>query len=120
MKTFLFAGFSECKRRVRVRYANDGSRVKTLERTGHTDINMFSLPGPMTKLEAVEWLIAGHFDGGDAEIAAVFADELARLEKDAGVEPTVLAAEEPNEVEETEEVEEDNEVEETEELEDVA
>jgi hypothetical protein len=117
MKTFLFAGFSECKRRVRVRYANDGSRVKTLERTGHTDINMFSLPGPMTKLEAVEWLIAGHFDGGDASIAAVLADEQARLQKAAGIEPTVLAAEEPEEVEEDEVEEEDNEVEE---LEDVA
>lgn len=110
MKTFLFAGFSECKRRVRVRYANDGSRVKTLERTGHTDINMFSLPGPMTKLEAVDWLIAGHFAGGDESIAAVLADEQARLQKAAGIEPTVLAVEEPEEVEELE----------VEELEDVA
>ena len=102
MKHFVFAGFSECKRRVRVRYANDGSRVKTLERNGHTDINMFSLPFAMTKLEAVDWLIAGHFAGGDASIAAVLADEQARLQKAEGIQPTVLAA---VEVEETEEVE---------------
>lgn len=86
MKTFLYAGYSTNKRRTRVRYANDGSRVKTLERNEHTDINIFSLPYAMSKLEAVKWLINGHFDGGDAELAQVFADELARLEKD---EPTV-------------------------------
>lgn len=90
MKTFLYAGYSTNKRRTRVRYANDGSRVKTLERNEHTDINIFSLPSAMSKLEAVKWLINGHFDGGDAELAQVFADELARLEKD---EPTVEVAE---------------------------
>jgi hypothetical protein len=107
MKTFLFAGFSNCKQRTRVRYANDGSRVKTLERTGHTDINMFTLPGPMSKLEAVEWLIASQFDGGDIELQTVFAEELARLQKAEGFQPTVLAVEESNEVEEEDEVEED-------------
>lgn len=81
MKTFLYAGYSTNKRRTRVRYANDGSRVKTLERNEHTDINIFTLPYPMNKLEAVKWLIEGHFDGGDADLAQIFADELARLEK---------------------------------------
>jgi hypothetical protein len=119
MKTFLFAGFSTHKRRTRVRFANDGSRVKTLERNEHTDINMFSLPGPMTKLEAIKWLIAGHFDCGDAALVAVFEDALARLQKAEGVESTDLAAEEPEEVEEDNEVEEE-EVNEVEELEDFA
>ena len=103
MKYFVFAGFSTCKRRTRVRYANTSGRVKTLERNEHTDINMFSLPKPMSKLEAVEWLIAGHFDGGDAAIAEIFADELARLQKAEGIE-AAEAVEETAE-EEAEEVE---------------
>lgn len=94
MKTFLFAGYSTNKRRTRVRYANDSGRTKTLERNEHMDINMFSLPGPMSKLEAVEWLIAGHFDGGDSDVQTVFADELARLQKEAGVNSIVEEAEE--------------------------
>lgn len=114
MKYFVFAGFSTCKRRTRVRYANTSGRVKTLERNEHTDINMFSLPKPMSKLEAVEWLIAGHFDGGDVAIAEIFADELARLQKAEGIEAAEAVEEAAEEVEEDEEddaADEDEEVE---------
>ena len=107
MKYFVFAGFSTCKRRTRVRYANTSGRVKTLERNEHTDINMFSLPKPMSKLEAVEWLIAGHFDGGDAAITEIFADELARLQKAEGIEAAEAVEEAAEEA--AEEVEEDEE-----------
>lgn len=114
MKYFVFAGFSTCKRRTRVRYANTSGRVKTLERNEHTDINMFSLPKPMSKLEAVEWLIAGHFDGGDVAIAEIFADELARLQKAEGIEAAEAAeAVEEAAEEAAEEVEEDEEDDET-------
>lgn len=98
MKTFLYAGFSTHKRRIRLRFANDAGRVKTLERNGHTDINIFALPYAMCKLDAVKWLIDNHFDGGDEAVRYAFGNELARLEIGSNVE--VEAEEEAAEVEE--------------------
>jgi len=97
MKTFLYTGFSTSKRRTRVRYANEAGRIKTLERNGHTDINIFALPYAMTKLEAVKWLVDGHFDGGDDTVRDAFNNELARLDKGGDTE---VEAEEAVEAEE--------------------
>jgi hypothetical protein len=47
-KTFTIAGVSLCKGSYKVRHANDLSRIKTLEKTGHTEIVLVQLPSAMT------------------------------------------------------------------------
>ena len=54
---FTVAGTSNLNGEVKVRFANDlVSRIKTLHRGGHTDVNLVELPKPMTKLEALQYL----------------------------------------------------------------
>jgi anion-transporting ArsA/GET3 family ATPase len=55
-KTFTIAGTSFCKDLHKVRHANDLSRVKVLEKTGHTEIILVQLPNAMTKTEAAEFI----------------------------------------------------------------
>ena len=81
MKTFSYIGISTAKRRTRVRYTNDTNRVKTLERTGHTDIVMFTTPYPMCKLDAASWLASLHDPVADPEIYKVLNAEIDRLNK---------------------------------------
>ena len=58
-KLFAVAGTSNLNGVVKFRFANDlKSRVKILERNGHTDINLLELPNAMTKQAAREWLAA--------------------------------------------------------------
>lgn len=57
METFQVAGISTHNNRTKVRFANDFvTRLKMLVKGGHTDVNLMSLPRPMTKPEAVEYL----------------------------------------------------------------
>jgi hypothetical protein len=55
-KTYNVAGYSVCDRKFKMRLAKDFDRVKTLVRTGHSEIEMFQLPHAMTKDEAHNWL----------------------------------------------------------------
>ena len=56
-KTFTVAGTSNFNGVIKYRVANDlESRVKHLERVGHTDVNMMWLPEPMTRDAAISWL----------------------------------------------------------------
>lgn len=53
---FKVAGVSVREGQMRVRWANDMTRVKVLHKTGNTDINMIELPEPMEKGPAVAYL----------------------------------------------------------------
>lgn len=56
-KTFTVTGTSILNGECKVRFANDTTRVKVLEKNGHTDVHLIELETPMTKLEAAEFLL---------------------------------------------------------------
>ena len=60
-KTFSIAGVSRLKGEIKARFANDMSRVKTLVKTGHTEIDLIELKEPMTKRDAVAFLLSIDF-----------------------------------------------------------
>ena len=58
-KLFTVAGTSNLNGVVKFRFANDlKSRVKVLQRNGHTDINLMELPEAMSKERAIAFLEA--------------------------------------------------------------
>jgi hypothetical protein len=65
-KTFKFAGVSKREGSFKARFANDQMRVKVLAKTGSSDIDLIELKTPMTKLEAVAFLLKINFDNGNA------------------------------------------------------
>jgi hypothetical protein len=40
---------------VKFRFSNFSSRKKALEETGNAEVNMFELPAPMSKKDAIKW-----------------------------------------------------------------
>lgn len=60
-KTFSIAGVSRLKGEIKARFANDMSRVKTLVKTGHTEIDLIELKEPMTKRDAIAFLLSIDF-----------------------------------------------------------
>lgn len=57
---FTVVGVSTHRGQTKVRFANDMvSRVKMLVKAGHTDIDLYELPEPMTKAEACDYLRHG-------------------------------------------------------------
>lgn len=53
---FKVAGVSTLKGEVKVRFANDMTRVKVLTKNGHTNVELMELPQPMEKAEVVRFL----------------------------------------------------------------
>ena len=76
MSTFKFAGISRREGVLKARFANDAGRVKVLVKGGHRDIDIIELKEPMTKEDAVAFLISIDFDNGNVEIRAVLEAEL--------------------------------------------
>lgn len=64
----------------KVRFANDGLRVKVLAKSKHTDINLIELPEAMTKLEAVKFIKSLDEFQGVSEQSAI-ADYLDRKDE---------------------------------------
>lgn len=56
MKLFTIAGISRRNGQMKYRFATDMARIKTLVKTGHTEIQLFELPTAMDKDAAVLWL----------------------------------------------------------------
>lgn len=84
MSTFTHAGVSTLNGSCKVRFANDQLRVKVLAKNGHKDIDIVQLKHPMTKAEAVEFLLSINFDNGNATVrAALEAAQEKRGEKPA-------------------------------------
>ena len=57
MTTFTHAGVSTLNGKTKVRFANDEMRVKILIKNGHKDIDMVQLKHPMSKEDAVAYLL---------------------------------------------------------------
>lgn len=92
MSTFSHAGVSRLKGEFKVRFANDQMRVKVLSKNGHTDIDIVELKHPMTKDEAVQYLIDIDFATRDGvtnqEVkAALEAEQGKRVEKPKAEKP---------------------------------
>ena len=66
-KTFAVAGVSTLNGACKVRFANDMTRVKVLAKNGHKDIDLVELKHPMTKEDAIAYLIKANFDQGNAD-----------------------------------------------------
>lgn len=87
-KSFTHAGVSRLNGEFKVRFANDALRVKVLAKNGHKDIDIVELKHPMTKEEAVAYLVSIDFATRDgvtnAEVqAALEAEQGKRTEKPA-------------------------------------
>ena len=61
MSVFTHAGVSKLNGEFKVRFANDALRVKVLAKNGHSDIDIVELKTPMTKEDAIAYLIGIDF-----------------------------------------------------------
>jgi diphthamide biosynthesis methyltransferase len=68
MSSFSHAGVSKQDGKFKVRFANDALRTKVLIKNGHTDIDIIELKHPMTKSEAVAYLLSIDFDNGNKAV----------------------------------------------------
>ena len=75
-KLFTHAGFSKLNGVYKARFANDVMRVKVLEKGGHEDIQITGLMEPMTKSDAVAYLLNVEFAGDNALARAALEAEL--------------------------------------------
>ena len=88
MSSFSHAGVSKQNGEFKVRFANDALRVKVLAKNGHKDIDIIELKHPMTKEEAVAYLLSIDFDNGNKEVRAALEDAQAkRTPKAANKQP---------------------------------
>lgn len=97
MSTFSHAGVSRREGELKVRYANSADRVKVLIKGGHTDIDIVELKFPMTKEEAVAYLLSIDFDNGNAEVRACLEAENGKrnAEPEAAKEPKPVKERKP-------------------------
>ena len=86
-KTFTHAGVSRFKGAFKPRFANDAMRVKVLAKNGSSDIDLIELINPMTKEEAIAYLLQINFDNGNAEIRECLEAALTKREPKAPKEP---------------------------------
>lgn len=94
MTSFTHAGVSRLNGKIKVRYANSGDRVKVLIKNGHKDIDLIEMMFPMSKDDAVAYLLRIDFDNGNAEIRAALEAEA----KKRGVDiPSRIVSEEVEE-----------------------
>ena len=75
MKTFSHAGVSRTGLTLKVRWCNGADRVKALIKDGQADIDIIELRNPMSKDEAVAYLLAIDFDNGNAEVRTALETE---------------------------------------------
>ena len=64
-KTYSYAGVSRLEGELKVRFANESLRVKVLAKNGHRDIDLIELKHPMTKEQAVQFLVDIDFANRD-------------------------------------------------------
>ena len=73
LKEFTLVGVSEHKGKVKVRYANNKNRVRTLKKNGHTNIFFVELDEPSLKEDCIDRLL-------DADLPNEAAQEAVRKE----------------------------------------
>lgn len=76
MTSFTHAGVSKLDGEFKVRFANDAMRTKVLIKNGHTDIDIIELKTPMTKEDAVAYLISIDFDNGNTAVRSALEAEV--------------------------------------------
>jgi len=76
--SFRFAGVSTLNGKMKARFANDMLRVKVLAKNGHKDIDIIELKTPMTKEDAVAFLLSIKFDNGNKTVRAALEAEVAK------------------------------------------
>jgi hypothetical protein len=74
-KLFTHAGISLLDNKYKVRYATDAARIKVLAKNGHRNIDLIELKHPMTKRQAIDYLVAMQFDNGNRRVAAALLAE---------------------------------------------
>jgi len=74
--SFSHAGVSKLNGEFKVRFCNDALRQKVLIKNGHTGIDIIELKHPMTKVEAVEFLLSIDFDNGNKEVRSALEQAL--------------------------------------------
>ncbi len=92
MTTYKIAGVSRLNGEFKVRFANDMTRVKVLAKNGHSDIDLIELKEPMTKEDAVAFLLSIDFATRDGKTNdEVQAALLAEIDKRAETPKTEKA-----------------------------
>lgn len=91
MNTFTHAGVSRHNGEFKVRFANDALRVKVLAKNGHKDIDIVELRNPMTKEDAVAFLLEIDFANGNKEVQAAL--DAAAGKRGVKAKPTMAAIE---------------------------
>jgi hypothetical protein len=76
MTSFTHAGVSKLDGEFKVRFANDAMRTKVLIKNGHTDIDIIELKTPMTKEDAIAYLISIDFDNGNTAVRSALEAEV--------------------------------------------
>lgn len=89
MSSYSHAGVSRSKGTFKVRFANDALRVKVLAKNGHKDIDIVELKNPMSKADAVAYLISINFANGNKEVQAAL--EAAADKRGVTATPTATA-----------------------------
>jgi hypothetical protein len=92
-KKFTVAGVSTLAGKTKIRFANDGIRIKILEKNGHKDVQLVDLPYAMTKAEIAAHLKSMGFGSGNAAVEAAVAYIAKKNPAPAGTEATVAKAE---------------------------
>ena len=92
-KTYTVVGTSICNGKMKVRWATDMMRIKVLQRTGHTDIELVDLPKPMSKVDAVNHMLETHGAKMSAERVAAARAALTKRGEGATAEDVLDAVE---------------------------
>ena len=74
MSTFKVVGTSKLNGVTKVRFANDMTRVKVLQKNDHIEIDLVELVEPLSKADAVAYLIKIDFANGRADVAQALAE----------------------------------------------
>ena len=91
MGSYTHAGVSRLNGEFKVRFANDALRVKVLAKNGHKDIDIVELKHPMTKEDAVAYLLSIDFANGNKEVQAAL--EASADKRGVKAKPTMAAIE---------------------------
>jgi hypothetical protein len=96
MSTFSHAGVSRLNGKFKVRFCNDALRQKVLIKNGHTDIDIVEMKVPMSKEDAVAYLLSINFDNGNSEVRAALEEAQGkRAPKAADKSPSKKEAKKP-------------------------
>jgi len=87
MSTFKVVGTSKLNGVTKVRFANDMTRVKVLQKNDHIEIDLVELVEPLSKADAVAYLIKIDFANGRADVAQALAEASDKRIEGANKEP---------------------------------